>query len=80
MNELIEVIWLDACQREFTLQEIDELDTETILVTQKTYGKLIAMNNDLILLEHEEDNYDREEKECSAIPRSWILKPRRLKK
>lgn len=79
VGDIIEVKWSDASQREYTLQEIDELITRDILVEQTTYGKLIVIGDDLILLQHEEDNYSIEEKECTAIPRSWIIYPKSLR-
>lgn len=79
VGDIIEVKWSDASQREYTLQEIDELITRDILVEQTTYGKLIVISDDLILLQHEEDNYSIEEKECTAIPRSWIICPKSLR-
>jgi len=82
IGDLIKVEWLDACQREYQnyiIYDLKDFKVEDILIKQTTYGKFIAMNDDVVLIQHEEDNYSPDEKECTAIPRSWIVKPKKLR-
>ena len=79
INKIIAVKWYDANQRDFTLEQLGNMKTNDMLVTQTTFGKLIGITKDIVVIQHEEDDYSVETKDCTVIPRSWIRTPRKLR-
>lgn len=79
---MITVEWYDANQRDFQtflINDFKDMKPKDIFIKKTTYGKLIAINDFAVLIQHEEDDYETDVKDCTAIPRCWIIKPRRLK-
>ena len=82
---LVKIVWLDGCKRmdvsqnSFNLMEKEEADGTGFLTKNITYGKVYKIYDEVILLDQEE-NEDSGERDIYAIPRSWIISPKRYRK
>jgi hypothetical protein len=82
IGNFIEVEWLDACDKETQLADLEEQiksskTGEELLVINKTSGKLLAILPKVIIIKIEEDNQGGIQ--TIIIPKGWIIKPRELK-
>lgn len=80
-HKIIKVIWKDACSKTLESDIINVLSSlkgEELLETNITYGKLLILLNDVVVITTEEST--TKETEVTIIPRSWIIYPKELKK
>lgn len=76
---LITIKWLDACQREYEKDYVNGLESgKELLLTNVTYGKLFKVCKEVVIIEHEHTE-ENTTIDCTIIPRSWILTPKRLR-
>lgn len=79
VGNIIEVKWLDACQRNYEKEYIYGLVSgKELLITNITYGKLFKIGEDVVVIEHENSS-DETTIDCTIIPRSWIISPKSLR-
>ena len=74
VNKNVRCCWYDACQNKVSRDLLDNLiDEKELLVIKTTYGKLLRVSEDVLILLHEEDNDELEkEYDCTFVPWGWI--------
>ena len=83
---LVKIVWLDACkqidvsQNSFDLMERAESDGTSdgtgFLTKNETSGELYKIYDEVILLIQDKNE---EERDIYAIPRSWIISPKKYR-
>ena len=81
-NKIVEVEWYDAVSKHVPNEIIDSLKNKLItgkdlLAINKSYGKLITKNKDVIIIEYETST--AEDNDCTIIPAGWVISMRYLK-
>ena len=81
-NKIVEVEWYDAVSKNVPNEIIDSLKSKLItgkdlLAINKSYGKLITKNKDVIIIEYETSTAT--ENDCTIIPVGWVISVRYLK-
>ncbi len=79
----MKVKWYDACQTVIDSSIVKiikkkEMIGRELLVIKETTGKLFAVLEDVVILEHETSD-DCEDVDATIIPRWWIISPERLR-
>jgi hypothetical protein len=80
---LEKIVWLDACSHEnsneesLDLMERTDPDGTGFLSKNTTYGKIYEVYDEVVVLIQEEDKSGG--KDIYAIPRSWILTPKKYR-
>jgi hypothetical protein len=81
-GKLTTIEWLDANQQRVNndyLLGLQSTDSgKDLLVINTTYGKVVKVMKDVVLIVHEETTAESSGTDITIIPRGWIVTPKYL--